>query len=41
MNINSQGESQNSNAVGFDLQGIDFNLCSIAGTENQGKKFIY
>nr|CAD2165452.1 unnamed protein product [Meloidogyne enterolobii] len=31
--VNSQIESQNS--IGLDLQGIDFNLCSIAGTENQ------
>uniref|UniRef100_A0A915LII6 Arf-GAP domain-containing protein n=1 Tax=Meloidogyne javanica TaxID=6303 RepID=A0A915LII6_MELJA len=31
--VNSQVESQNS--LGLDLQGIDFNLCSIAGTENQ------
>uniref|UniRef100_A0A1I8BQ04 Transcription factor n=1 Tax=Meloidogyne hapla TaxID=6305 RepID=A0A1I8BQ04_MELHA len=35
LNVNSQVESQNSNAIGLDLQGIDFNLCSIAGTENQ------
>ncbi|KAF7633151.1 hypothetical protein Mgra_00007430 [Meloidogyne graminicola] len=32
--LNDQ-ESLNSNLIGFDLQGIDFTLCSIAGNENQ------
>lgn len=38
--LNDQ-ESLNSNLIGFDLQGIDFTLCSIAGNENQGKINIF